>query len=222
MKAMVWTKYGPPEVLQLRELEKPAPKDNEVLVKICATTVTAGDSEARALKLPFWLSLLIRAYVGLLKPTRITILGQELAGEVEAVGKDVSLFRTGDQVFAAAGFGFGAYAEYKCLPADAVMAIKPANLTYAEAAAVPVGALEALHFIRNGNLQPGEKVLIIGAGGGIGTYAVQLAKYHGAEVTGMDKPGKLDTLRSLGADHVIDYTREDFPWLLRPTMSSLT
>jgi len=210
MKAMVWTKYGPPEVLQLMQVEKPAPRDKEVLVRICATTVTAGDSEARALKLPFWLSVLIRAYVGLLKPTRITILGQELAGEVEAVGKDVSLFKKGDQVFAATGFGLGSYAEYKCLPEEAVMAKKPVNLTYAEAAAVPVGALEALHFLRKGNIQRGEKVLIIGAGGSIGTYAVQLARDFGAEVTGMDKTGKLAMLRALGADQVIDYTKEDF------------
>jgi 2-desacetyl-2-hydroxyethyl bacteriochlorophyllide A dehydrogenase len=210
MKAMVWTKYGPPDVLQLKEVEKPTPRDDEVLIRIFATTVTAGDSEARALQLPFWLSLLIRAYVGLLKPTRITILGQELAGEVEAVGKDVSLFKTGDRVFAATGFGFGSYAEYKCLPENGVMALKPVNLTNEQAAAVPVGALEALHFIRIGNLKPGEQVLIVGAGGSIGTYAVQLARYFGADVAGMDKTGKLAMLRALGADQVIDYTKEDF------------
>jgi NADPH:quinone reductase-like Zn-dependent oxidoreductase len=215
MKALVWTKYGPPEVLQLQEVQKPAPKANEVLIRVCATTVSAGDCEMRALKLPLWLSLPARAYVGLSRPSRIKILGQELAGEVEAVGKDVTKFKLGDPVFALAGFHLGAYAEYACLPEapdemGAVLAIRPANLSCEEAAAVPLGGLEALHFLRRGHIQKGEQVLINGAGGSIGTFAVQLARHFGAEVTAVDSTGKLDMLRSIGAGRVIDYTREDF------------
>jgi NADPH:quinone reductase-like Zn-dependent oxidoreductase len=214
MKAVVWTEYGPPDVLQLQEVDAPAPTDNEVLVRIYATTVTTGDCEQRGLTLPLWYALPMRLYVGLTRPQRITIPGMDLAGDIQAVGKDVKRFRTGDQVFAATGFvGMGTWAEYICLPEEpeeGALARKPVNLTYEEAAAVPVGGLEALCFLRQGNTQSGQTVLINGAGGTIGTFAVQLAKVFGAEVTAVDSAEKLDMLLSIGADRVIDYAQEDF------------
>ena len=214
MKAIVWTDYGPPDVLQLKEVQKPVPKDDEVLIRIYATTATSGDCEMRSLTGAIWFALPMRAYVGLRTPTRITILGMELAGEIESVGNDVKQFKEGDQVFGATGFaGMGAYAEYISLPEEpdgGVLALKPANMTFEEAAPVPVGGIEALHFLRQGDIQSGQKVLINGAGGTIGTYAVQLAKYFGVDVTAVDSTDKLDMLRSIGADNVVDYTQEDF------------
>jgi len=215
MKAIVWTKYGSADGLQLREVAKPTPRENEVLIKVHAATVTAADTEFRRLKLPLLFSIPLRLYLGFIKPTRITILGTEFAGEIVAAGKEVTRYQPGDQVFGYTGLGMGTYAEYLCLPEKpsalaSVMAEKPANITYEEAAAVPFGGLEALHSLRKANIQSGQKVLIVGAGGSIGTYSVQLAKHYGAEVTAVDKPGKLEMLRSIGADHVIDYTQEDF------------
>ncbi|UCE63908.1 MAG: NAD(P)-dependent alcohol dehydrogenase [Nitrospirota bacterium] len=210
MKAIVYTQYGPPEVLQLKEVPKPGPRDDEVLIRTYASTVLAGDCELRSFTFPIWFWLPLRIYMGLRRPTRVNILGQELAGEIEFVGKNVRRFRKGDQVFAATEAGFGAYAEYRCLHEDKTLALKPANMTYEEATAVPTGGLNALHYLRAANIQRGEKVLVNGACGNIGTFAVQLAKYFGAEVTGVDSTEKLNMLRTIGADHVIDYTQEDF------------
>jgi len=209
MKAIVCTKYGSPDVLQLKDVEKPTPKNNEVLIKVHAATVTAGDCELRRFKMPLWLWLLARVGFGFRGP-RKKILGQELAGEIESVGNAVTLFKKGEQVFALTGLHLGAYAEYDCLPETGLIATKPANMTYDEAAAVPVGGLHAWHYLRRANVQTGQQVLIIGAGGSIGTIAVQLAKSFGADVTAVDSTGKLDMLRSIGADKVIDYTKEDF------------
>lgn len=210
MRAIVFRRYGPPEVLALEEVAKPSPGDDEILIRIHAATVATADCEMRGFTLTPWQWLPVRLMFGVLRPRRsVQILGQELAGEIKGVGRDVRRFRAGEKVMAALN-GFGAHAEYICLPADSAIAAKPSHCTYAEATTFSTFALNALHFIRKAALKPGQHIAINGAGSSIGTPAVQLAKHLGAEVTAIDSAGKLDMLRAIGADHVVDYAREDF------------
>lgn len=213
MKAAVWTAYGPPEVLVVRDVPEPTVAPGEVLVRVRASSVSAGDCEMRRLDFPLLFRVPLRLFVGLRRPTRVTVMGQELAGEIVAVGEGVETFAVGDEVMAATDMGLGGYAELRSVPLRSdggAIARKPAALSHEEAAIVPLGGLEALYFLRRGALREGEHVAINGAGGSIGTFAVQLAKHWGAEVTAIDHGDKLELLCSLGADHVVDYTREDF------------
>lgn len=209
MKAIVYERYGPPDVLQLKEIQKPAPQDNEVLIKIRATTVTSGDWRVRSLHMPVGFGLIARLVLGVSGP-RQPILGSELAGKIESIGKDVNKFKVGDEVFAYTGARLGCHAEYKCMPEGGAVVPKPANLSFDEAAAMSSGGTTALDFFRRGKLRRGEKVLINGASGGVGTAAVQLAKHFGADVTGVCSAANAELVRSLGATYVVDYTKEDF------------
>lgn len=217
MKAIVCEKYGPPEVLQLKEVPKPAPKDDEVLIRVLATSVNFGDLMARNFKavsprkfnMPFLIWVISKISFGIQRP-KITIQGSELAGEIESVGKEVKRFKKGDPVFGFSMQTFGTYAEYVCLPEMGTLAIKPANLTYEEAAVVPYGSIMALNLLKKVKIKPGQKVLVNGASGAIGSMAVQLAKHFGAEVTGVCSTPRLEFVKSLGADQVVDYTQEDF------------
>lgn len=212
MKAVVFKKYGPPEVLQIQDLEKPVPKDNEVLVKIYATTVTIGDVIIRSGKHPDsrFYSVMLHLVFGLTKPRR-SVLGMEIAGEIEEIGKDVTKFKKGDQVFGSTfSIKFGGHAEYKCFPENGVIEIKPSNLTYEETATIPGGGMTSLICLRKANIKKGQNILINGASGAVGTNAIQLAKYFGANVTGVCSAANLKLVKSLGADSVIDYTQEDF------------
>src|SRR6266850_2895140 len=209
MKAIVYERYGPPDVLELKEVAKPGPRDNEVLIRTYSTTVTAGDCRVRSLHMPVGFGLIARLVLGVSRP-RQPILGSELAGKVESVGKDVNKFKVGDEVFAFTGARLGCHAEYKCMPEDGAVVLKPANLTFDEAAAMSSGGTTALDFFRRAKLRSGEKVLVNGASGGVGTAAVQLAKHFGADVTGVCSTANVELVRSLGANYVIDYTKEDF------------
>ncbi|MFW9768323.1 MAG: NAD(P)-dependent alcohol dehydrogenase [Candidatus Thorarchaeota archaeon] len=212
MKAIICTKYGPPEVLQLAEVPKPVPKNNEILIKNHATTVVLGDCELRGFNFPYYsfaFKLLIRIGFGIRRP-RKRILGQQLSGVIEEVGKDVTLFEPGDEIFACTDLGLGAYAEYKCMSEKGTVTKKPTNMSFEEASTIPIGGSEALHYMKFANIQKGQSVLINGAGGSIGTIALQLAKSKGAKVTAVDSAGKFDMLQSLGADNLIDYKQELF------------
>ena len=212
MKAILCTAYGSPDVLQLQEVEKPQPKADQTLIRVHATTVSRADLEIRNFRFSGLMSIPLRLYFGLFKP-RVRILGEDFAGVVEAVGKNETTFSVGDRVCGTSGIGLGAYAEYLCVggaTATSVLAKIPNAMQFNQAAAVPYGGLEALGFLRKGNIQKGQKILIIGAGGSFGTYAVQLAKYFGAEVTAVDSAGKMEMLRAIGADQVIDYTTQDY------------
>jgi NADPH:quinone reductase-like Zn-dependent oxidoreductase len=209
MKAATYERYGSPDVLELKEVEKPTPKDDEVLIKTHATTVSSADRRVRSLDVPVGFGLMTRLFFGISKP-RQPILGTELAGVIEALGKDVSKFKLGDAVFAFGDVGMGCHAEYKCMPQDGKVVLKPPSLSYEEAAALSFGGTTALDFFRRAKLKRGESVLVNGASGAVGTAAVQLAKHFGAMVTGVCSSANVELVKSLGASHVIDYTQEDF------------